>query len=182
MPAGRFDVVSMFHYIEHTRDPGAELDAASTVLGDDGLIRIEVTDPESRVARVMGRFWSPWAQPQHLYFLTVENLTKVLAARGFTPVAVVRGEAHIPVDVVSGATEFVNWPHPRVNVPWRPEPTTADRAERFAALAAGAPLVAAGMLADVAMLPRRGRFRTSNSYRLLARRTSPPPPAEATTQ
>ncbi len=124
--------------------PGAELDAASTVLGDDGLIRIEVTDPESRVARVMGRFWSPWAQPQHLYFLTVENLTKVLAARGFTPVAVVRGEAHIPVDVVSGATEFVNWPHPRVNVPWRPEPTTADRAERFAALAAGAPLVRPG--------------------------------------
>jgi SAM-dependent methyltransferase len=170
--AGRYDAVSMFHYIEHTRDPGAELDAAATVLGPDGLLLIEVPDPESRVATVMGRFWSPWAQPQHLHFLTVGNLTKMLAARGFTPVTVRRAEAHIPVDFVSGATEFVNWLHPRVNVPWRPTPTVADRARRLAALAAGAPLVAAGLLADVALLPVGGRFRTSNSYRLLAVRTS----------
>jgi SAM-dependent methyltransferase len=173
--AGRFDVVSMFHYLEHTRDPAAELDAAGTVLGPDGLILIEVPDPESRVAKVMGRFWSPWAQPQHLHFLTVDNLTRLLAERGFEVVTVRRGEAHIPVDFVSGATEFVNWLHPRVHVPWRPEPTAATRAKRAAALVAGAPVVAAGWLADVALLPLGGRFRTSNAYRLLARRTSAPP-------
>jgi SAM-dependent methyltransferase len=170
--AGRFDVVSMFHYIEHTRDPGGELDAASTVLGPDGLVLIEVPDPESRVAKVMGRFWSPWAQPQHLHFLTVDNLTRMLAQRGFEVVTVRRAEAHIPVDFVSGATEFVNWLQPRVNVPWRPKPTAATRVKRAAAMAAGAPIVAAGWAADMALLPLGGRFRTSNSYRLLARRTA----------
>ncbi len=34
--AGRYDMVSMHHYLEHTRDPRAELDAATTLPSPTG--------------------------------------------------------------------------------------------------------------------------------------------------
>ena len=57
--AGEYDVVSMHHYLEHTRDPGAELDAAAVALEPGGLLSIEMPDPTSWLARRMGRWWGP---------------------------------------------------------------------------------------------------------------------------
>ena len=45
--AGRYDVVSMFHYLEHSSEPPAELAAARTALRPGGHLLIEVPDPES---------------------------------------------------------------------------------------------------------------------------------------
>ena len=49
--AGRYDAVSMFHYLEHTTDPAAQLAAASRVVRPGGVLLIEVPDPECRYAR-----------------------------------------------------------------------------------------------------------------------------------
>src|SRR5262249_22966704 len=46
-----YDVVSMGQYLEHTRDPEAELVAARQVLTSDGYLLIEVPDPECFMAR-----------------------------------------------------------------------------------------------------------------------------------
>ena len=43
--AGEYDVVSMHHYLEHTRDPGVELEAAATALAPGGLLSLEIPDP-----------------------------------------------------------------------------------------------------------------------------------------
>jgi SAM-dependent methyltransferase len=168
--AGRYDVVSMFHYLEHARDLGAELDAAATVLGPGGVLLIEVPDASSRVASLLGRFWWPWVQPQHLHFPSVEILTRLLGERGFEVVRVQEGPANVPYDFVVAAMQFLNWAAPRTDVPWRPRPTAADRAKRAAVLAAGWPLVLAGLTTDVALRPLGGRARTSNAYRLVAKR------------
>ena len=53
--AGRFDVVSMCHYLEHVTDQRAEMRAAHTALATGGLLLIEVPDPESVFMRVLGR-------------------------------------------------------------------------------------------------------------------------------
>ena len=45
--SGAYDVVSMGHYLEHTRDPVAEIDAAHTALAPGGHLLIEVPDPQS---------------------------------------------------------------------------------------------------------------------------------------
>jgi SAM-dependent methyltransferase len=169
--AGRYDVVSMFHYLEHTPDPLAELDAAATVLGPSGLLMIEVPDPESRLAGALGRYWPPWGQPQHLHFVSVANLTRLLRDRGFDVVRLVRGPAGIPLDVLGAASELVNAVQPPVAVPWAPRPTAGALARRGAAMAAGAPLVAAGAAIDTALRPLGGLLGTSNTYRLLAART-----------
>jgi predicted SAM-dependent methyltransferase len=52
-------------------DPRAELEAAHRVLQPGGHLLIEVPDPESRFARLMGRYWVPWLQPQHQQFVPV---------------------------------------------------------------------------------------------------------------
>lgn len=61
--ADRYDTVSMHHYLEHTRDPLAELDAAVKVLASGGHLLIELPDPESRISRLLGPHWLPWFQP-----------------------------------------------------------------------------------------------------------------------
>ncbi len=97
--AGAYDVVSMHHYLEHTVDPYAELDAAATVLPPGGHLLIEVPDPEWPVGRIAGRWWHCWFQPQHLQLIPVGNLIEAFAERGLDTVEVHRGRAHQPLDL-----------------------------------------------------------------------------------
>ena len=62
---GRYDVVSMFHHLEHTPDPRAELRAARTALRPGGHLLIETADPEcrSRPARPLVALAPPAAAP-----------------------------------------------------------------------------------------------------------------------
>ena len=170
--AGQYDVISMSHYLEHTRDQGAEIDAVREVLPVGGLYLVEVPDPESVDGKVLGQYWFPWFQPQHQHFLSAGNLEKLLAARGFETLQVQRAEVHIPVDFSAAAGLYMNKLHPRINVPWRPRPTAAERVKRGAAIAAGTPVMVAGGVVDLALRPLGGRLGTSNAYRLLARKLS----------
>ncbi len=95
---GGFDVVSMHHYLEHTREPNDELKAARRVLRPGGHLLIEVPDPESAFGRLLGRWWIPWFQPQHQHLVPVANLVAALEAEGFTVVTVERGAAHQPAE------------------------------------------------------------------------------------
>ncbi len=162
----------MSHYLEHTRDQGAEIDAVREVLPVGGLYLVEVPDPESVDGKVLGQYWFPWFQPQHQHFLSAGNLEKLLAARGFETLQVQRAEVHIPVDFSAAAGLYMNKLHPRINVPWRPRPTAAERVKRGAAIAAGTPVMVAGGVVDLALRPLGGRLGTSNAYRLLARKLS----------
>jgi SAM-dependent methyltransferase len=167
---GRYDVVSMFHYLEHTPDPKEQLDAATAVLAPGGHLLVEVPDPESRLADVLGPFWPPWGQPQHLHFVTVDNLRALLEERGYEVVSVVRGPARIGMDFLGAVTELTNAVQPAVGVPWVPRPSASARVKRAAALTASGPALAAGLAVEVALWPLGGRCGTSNAYRLLARR------------
>src|SRR5262249_1493434 len=68
---GRYDVVSMFHYLEHVLDPAAEIAAAREVLEPGGYLVIEVPEPDSVIGRALGPLWVNWLQPQHLRFLSI---------------------------------------------------------------------------------------------------------------
>lgn len=138
-------------------------DAATTVLAPDGLLLVEVPDPESRLADLLGAFWPPWGQPQHLHFLTADNLAALLEERGYEVVSVVRGPARVSMDFRGAVTEATNAVHPAVAVPWVPRPSTAARARRAAALAAGGPALAAGLAIELAPWPLGGRFGTSKT-------------------
>ncbi|ASO20717.1 SAM-dependent methyltransferase [Actinoalloteichus hoggarensis] len=166
---GRYDVVSMFHYLEHSAEPKPELRAAHQALRPGGHLLIDVPDPECRFARLLGRYWIGWTQPQHLHFIPPANLRAELHRAGFDVVVVQRAEAHLPCDLAAAAWLFVNHLAPRQDRPWlfdRPGPLR--RAGRLATLIGGAPLMLGGMLLDRLVAPVADRLRLTNSYRVLA--------------
>jgi len=168
----RYDVVSMSHYLEHTRDPRAEIDAAARVLRKGGLLLVEVPDPESRLGRLLGRGWLPWFQPQHQHLLSARNLERLLLERGFEPLDWRRGQAHQPNDFTFLALLSVHCAVPFVDFPWRPPAGRAMRAWRAIAWSAAPPLIGAAWLLDHALAPLLRREGWANTYRVLARRVA----------
>jgi SAM-dependent methyltransferase len=170
--SGGYDVVSMFHYLEHSTEPERELRAAHLALRPGGHLLIEVPDPESRYARLLGRWWLPWLQPQHLHYAPVGNLRRKLTDLGFTVLAEQHAEPHDPVDLLAAVWHLLNAVAPRDDVPWLPEPPSAPRrALRTAILLAGIPALLLGTTLDrLVVKPLSHRLGLSNAYRLVARR------------
>lgn len=88
----RYDVVSVLHHLSHTTDPRELLKAALTALRPGGHLLLELPDPHSRSARLLGRWWQPRPQPRHAHLLPLENLRAELHSRSCT---VVRTTQHI---------------------------------------------------------------------------------------
>lgn len=171
--AAEYDVVSMFHYLEHCTEPLRELEAARRALRPGGHLVVEVPDPESRYARLLGRWWLPWLQPQHLHLAPVGNLRRALSGLGFTVVAEQHASAHEPVDLVAAVWLALDEAAPRDDLPWLPaRPGPARRALRTSVLLAGAPALVVAALLDQAVAPFAGRLGLCNAYRLVADRKS----------
>jgi len=170
--AGRYDVVSMHHYLEHTRAPFAELDAAARVLLPGGYLLIELPDPQWPLARFFGRYWMAWFQPQHQHMMPIGNLTRALAERGLRPVAIERGPAHQANDAVMAAYLFLANLAPDSTAPWSPRPPASlTRLWRGLVWTAGVPALAIGLLCDRSLGSAMARrWDLGNAYRVLARR------------
>ncbi|MFC7450887.1 class I SAM-dependent methyltransferase [Rhodococcus daqingensis] len=175
--AGRYDVVSMHHYLEHTRDPAAELGAAARVLPPGGFLLIEVPDPEWPLGRLLGRYWLPWFQPQHLHLIPIANLKRTLRDLGFTTVAEERGRAHIGADLTQAAVQFLRNLMPHMDYPWSQTPATLPRRIWQAGVwVGGSPLLAAGVLTDPILDGFTRHTNRGAAYRVLARLDGGPIP------
>jgi SAM-dependent methyltransferase len=173
--AGQYDAVSMYHYLEHTRDPFTELDAAAAVLAPGGHLLIELPDPTSRMARLMGPHWLPWFQPQHQHLIPAANLRRALAERGFIVLAEQHGDAHQHNDFVGAVALTANRLAPDPDTPWATNPDTPARrvprrAVRHAVRAAVLPCYAAAAALDALRTAVARRTDGGNAYRLLARK------------
>ena len=151
--AGRYDVVSMHHYLEHTREPGLELDAAHTVLEEGGYLLVELPAPESAFGRWLGWAWGPWFQPQHQHLVPLANLVAALERRGFAIVATQRAEAHQPVDLVFAVMLLAMRLAPAGSMPWDPPRSRWRQARRGAVFASLLPLAGAAMVGDQLLRP-----------------------------
>ncbi|MEV2249149.1 class I SAM-dependent methyltransferase [Streptomyces sp. NPDC050147] len=145
--AGRYDALSMFHYLERSADPRIELIAARTVLRPGGHLMIEVPAPRSRYARFLD---TGWLRPVPYHRIPLAALHVELESLGYTVVATDRRAPHIPFDLAA-----------RLAV-------TLGRVRAAARVAV--PLLAAAALADRILAPLVSRTRLSNAYRIIARR------------
>jgi SAM-dependent methyltransferase len=168
--AGEYDVVSLSHCLEHTRDPRAELAAAHVALAEGGRLLIEVPDPESILRKVFRSRWLPYFQPQHQHLLSVQNLQRLLGEAGFEVERVVRGEAHIGVDAFFAAFLTLDWWGPPTDLPWREAGGAGGRWRRSLVWGLGMPLLVAAGLFDGGVKRLRSIAGISNAYRVLARR------------
>ncbi len=170
--AGSYDVVSMHHYLEHTREPGLELDAAHAVLEPGGHLLVELPAPESALGRWLGWAWGPWFQPQHQHLVPLANLVAALERRGFSIVAIERAEAHQPVDLVFAVMLLAMRLAPAGSMPWDPPRSRWRQARRAAVFASLLPLAGAAMVGDQLLRPLvAARPELTNTYRLLARKS-----------
>ena len=165
-----YDVVSMSHYLEHTRDPRAEIEAAAQVLSPGGHLLIEVPDPESRVGRILGSYWVAWFQPQHQHFLSTQNLDRMLRESSFEPVLWHRGEAHQMNDLTFFVFALLGQIARPIDLPWRAPSSPLLRAWHQLVFWVGIPAMVFAWTLDRLLGPLCRRAGWSNTYRVLARR------------
>lgn len=82
-PHPRFDVVTMWHSLEHTRDPVTTLATAHRLLRDGGILAIELPNYRSVDARGYGPLWSGWSVPYHFWHFSPASLSALVRRCGF---------------------------------------------------------------------------------------------------
>jgi SAM-dependent methyltransferase len=169
-----YDVVSMHHYLEHTRDPRPELRAAAKVVAPGGYLMIEGPDPASPWSRRLGRFWWQWGQPQHQHFVTCEAMVAVVEECGFDVVSVERGPATMSGELFNAVGLVLQSLARSPHLPWLPPVSVGHRAKRLALFTAAIPAMALTKSADVfkdsVLLRLPGTKTPGNAYRLVAHR------------
>lgn len=165
---GSYDVVSMFHYLEHTVDPIAELCAAAAVLDSHGFVMIEVPDPDSVGRRLMGRHWPSWLAPQHLHLIPSRNMERYLRDAGLEPVLWHRASAHQAIDATFATENYLRYRYFNQSLPWVILDARANQTGRGWIQLLAMPVRAAMRILDVLLSPLRYFPRWSNTYRVLA--------------
>ncbi len=74
LPRRAFDLVTMWHFLEHDYDPKRSLREAKDVLSDDGVLVIEVPKKGSVTDRLYGDRWPGLQAPQHTVLFDRDHL------------------------------------------------------------------------------------------------------------
>lgn len=82
----RFDVISMYDFIEHVRDPEAVLRNAFELLAPGGAISITTPDTSTLTHKVMRSHWSHY-KVEHIFYFNRDNLKQLLERVGFRGVS-----------------------------------------------------------------------------------------------
>lgn len=80
---GSFDVVTLFHVLEHLTDPKRSLARIRALLRPDGFLVVEVPNIGSWYARAFGDIWFHYDVPRHLYHFDPATLRRMLETSGF---------------------------------------------------------------------------------------------------
>ena len=82
-PQDRFDIITMWHFLEHMEQPDSVLRRANSWLRGDGILVIDVPNYEGTDARHRWQAWEGWAPPYHLWHFTRSSLISLLSKSGF---------------------------------------------------------------------------------------------------
>ncbi|HEV8597583.1 MAG TPA: class I SAM-dependent methyltransferase [Candidatus Dormibacteraeota bacterium] len=85
---GPYEVITMWHVLEHLPDPAAAMRRVRLLLADDGRAVISVPNLASLQARLFGGWWFHLDPPRHLYHFTPIALRRLAERTGFEVVAV----------------------------------------------------------------------------------------------
>jgi 2-polyprenyl-3-methyl-5-hydroxy-6-metoxy-1,4-benzoquinol methylase len=79
-----FDIITLWHVLEHVRDPKAFLAQVNCLLKEKGLLALEVPNIGSSAARGAGINWELMAPKEHFYYFDTVTLQQYLEESGFT--------------------------------------------------------------------------------------------------
>jgi methionine biosynthesis protein MetW len=79
-----FDLVTMFHVIEHVARPDEVVGRLRSLLRIGGLLALETPNFDCADARLTGtRYWGGYHTPRHWHLFTSNSLRRLLVAHGF---------------------------------------------------------------------------------------------------
>ena len=82
LPAESFDVVHLWHVLEHLPDPPSTMRLVQRCLKSGGVLTLRTPNCESLASRRQGARWRNWDPLQHLYHFTYDTLDRLLTEAG----------------------------------------------------------------------------------------------------
>lgn len=77
-----YDVIALWHVIEHLPDPWLALDAICAKLKPGGILVIASVNPNSFQFRILGRYWLHLDTPRHVMLIPIKLLANKLESLG----------------------------------------------------------------------------------------------------
>lgn len=78
-----YDMVTMWHYLEHDYDPNKTLSAIRKIINTGGRVIIEVPDYLSLTAKKQKANWEGWHTPRHTLLYSGNGLARLFGANGY---------------------------------------------------------------------------------------------------
>ena len=112
--AGPFDVITLWHSLEHVRSPRQCLESLVPLLAPGGHVLIAVPNRASWQAQLFGANWFHIDVPRHLSHFTPLAMTRLLAATGLEVAR--RWDLEAEIDLFGWTQSALNlvMPHPNV--------------------------------------------------------------------
>ena len=83
-PSQSFDVICMWHVLEHVPDLEEQISELHRLLKPDGLIVIAVPNFKSYDAKKYKEFWAAYDVPRHLYHFSPSAVNEIFSSAGFS--------------------------------------------------------------------------------------------------
>jgi SAM-dependent methyltransferase len=140
---GPFGCITLWHSLEHLRDPRAALTALARLLTPDGVLIAAVPDAGGVQARTFGARWFHLDVPRHLYHFDRASLRLALETAGMEPVR--HWHQELEYDLFGWSQSALNSVMPSPNVFFNQltgKPVSSGVVERGANMILGAALTA----------------------------------------
>lgn len=77
-----YDVITMWHVLEHVHDLHGYLQQIKNLLKNNGLLFIAVPNYTSTDAKIYSSYWAAYDVPRHLYHFSPQSMQQLLAQHG----------------------------------------------------------------------------------------------------
>lgn len=82
LPERKFDVITLWHVLEHVPNPDLLLSQLKSLLNKDGLIFVAVPNHESFDAQHYGKYWAAYDVPRHFWHFAQRTLERLFINQG----------------------------------------------------------------------------------------------------
>lgn len=90
---GPYDVITLWHSLEHLSDPMTTIQIAAERLSRNGILVISMPNPQAFQFKILRTYWAHLDTPRHLQLIPVISLSRLLAGIGLEQVTLTSSDA-----------------------------------------------------------------------------------------